>query len=397
MSKSELILTKNDSLGKWSFVDIFVIIITLVGFRIIVRGPTGGMFGVLQEFPELNGLYSLDLYVVPCWGLYANMIAQIISQLSSHFIIHCHRKIVSDCLIQDEAENSNNENIGKRALCKHPFTCESSRQTNVVRGVNVGLLVTALAIVCFYVCGCLFTIFSIESYGILGVLVEVGENTTAAVAEYTILDIVEEVAGQARFTGMTTDYIGLVALSGVFIFTVLIVPMLLVLLLLCRWLVPMDKKGRWRNFILIETLSAWQYSEVFILSIVIAAWQLGPLSVNLVNDYCLGLDGFFDTIVSLGLVEGIDGQCFRAEATVNAGLWLLTLGALLLAFLNHFVKMAAQQQVEEDSWAQRNHDLPQSTGTGDESDTWRDNDGLRSIAFSDFYRCLLTTVESRNV
>lgn len=99
--------------------------------------------------------------------------------------------------------------------------------------------------------------------------------------------------------------------------------------------------------------------------------------------------------MSLGLVEGIDGQCFRAEATVNAGLWLLTLGALLLAFLNHFVKMAAQQQVEEDSWAQRNHDLPQSTGTGDESDTWRDNDGLRSIAFSDFYRCLLTREQER--
>ena len=36
----------------------------------------------------------IDLVVIPMWGLYANMIAQLISQISSHFIIHYHRHIV---------------------------------------------------------------------------------------------------------------------------------------------------------------------------------------------------------------------------------------------------------------------------------------------------------------
>jgi len=42
-----------------------------------------------------SGFYALDLLVIPKWGLYANMIAQLISQISSHYIIHYHRYVVS--------------------------------------------------------------------------------------------------------------------------------------------------------------------------------------------------------------------------------------------------------------------------------------------------------------
>ena len=41
-------------------------------------------------------LYAFDILVDPMWGLYANLIAQLISQISSHFIIHYHRSIVHE-------------------------------------------------------------------------------------------------------------------------------------------------------------------------------------------------------------------------------------------------------------------------------------------------------------
>ena len=46
--------------------------------------------------------YSIDLLVVPKWGLYANLMAQIISQLSSHFIIFYHRRIVQAAANDEE-------------------------------------------------------------------------------------------------------------------------------------------------------------------------------------------------------------------------------------------------------------------------------------------------------
>lgn len=283
VSRRESILISLDSLGKWSFVDIFVLIMTLVGFKVAVMSPTGGFFDTLDLLTDFEGLYALNLYVVPCWGLYSNMIAQIVSQLSSHYVLHCHRKIVSDCLTLNQADtNLPNDgtvqtNTVKQALSQHMFASAGSIRKNVLRAVNVVLLVTTFAIAGLYLSGLFLPNFSIESYGILGVMMELGDNVPAAVKDYDILGVTNELVEQAKFTGVTSDYIGQVALSVVVVFTVLIVPLLLLLLLLYRWFVPMDEKSRWRNFILIETLSAWQYSEVFVLSIVVAAWQLGPL------------------------------------------------------------------------------------------------------------------------
>ncbi len=83
-------------------------------------------------------------------------------------------------------------------------------------------------------------------------------------------------------------------------------------------------------------------------------YLFGTFSVNLVNEYCGGLDGVMDTLVSLSLIDRIDGQCFRAEATADTGLWMITIGAALLAVFGHFVQSAARQQVDEISWSQSN-------------------------------------------
>ena len=54
--------------------------------RVLISSPN------VTCLPE--GFYDIDMMVVPLWGLYANLIAQLISQISSHFIIHYHRRIV---------------------------------------------------------------------------------------------------------------------------------------------------------------------------------------------------------------------------------------------------------------------------------------------------------------
>eukprot|EP00940_MAST-03C_sp_MAST-3C-sp2_P000291 g291.t1 len=77
-----------DALGKWSMIDIFVLVMSLVAFQVSVKSPEGRSY-----IPV--GFYFLKLRVVPLWGLYANLIAQILSQISSHFIIYYHRNITA--------------------------------------------------------------------------------------------------------------------------------------------------------------------------------------------------------------------------------------------------------------------------------------------------------------
>merc|ERR1719410_2072136 len=71
-------------------VDIFVLIMSMIGFWVSITSPES------SALPK--DLHSLDLVVVPVWGLYANLLAQLISQISSHVIIYYHHKIVQETL-----------------------------------------------------------------------------------------------------------------------------------------------------------------------------------------------------------------------------------------------------------------------------------------------------------
>ena len=66
-----------DLLGKWSMVDVFVLLTTLASFRITIESPSH-----VAYLPD--GFYEVNMLVIPLWGLYANMLAQLVSQLSSH-------------------------------------------------------------------------------------------------------------------------------------------------------------------------------------------------------------------------------------------------------------------------------------------------------------------------
>mmetsp|Transcript_7570 Transcript_7570/g.11073 ORF Transcript_7570/g.11073 Transcript_7570/m.11073 type:complete len:718 (+) Transcript_7570:2-2155(+) len=348
VSRRESILLWLDTLGKWSFVDIFVLIMSLSAFRVSINSP-----GAL-EFLQVE-VYTVDMLVIPVWGLYANIIAQLLSQVSSHFIIHYHRKIKFDFEREeantDEGDAEDREENEKQTLSNHTFGLpEAKVETELVmrKGVGIGLVLAAVGIIILFCCGCALPSLSFESFGLVGVAVELGNDSAAAITPHSLFSIIKLIIDQARFTGETRDIVGLGSLCAIFVFTVLMVPIAQICLLLWRWFAPLDRKARHRNFVAIETLMAWQYSEVFILSVVVATWQLGPLSEFMVNDYCGSLNGLFEAMNALGIVDNQDAQCFRNEASVKAGTWILLSAALGLSLLNMFIQKAAREQEEDE-------------------------------------------------
>jgi len=110
----------------------------------------------------------------------------------------------------------------------------------------------------------------------------------------------------------------------------------------------MTKKQRLRNTVLNEILSAWQYMEVYVLSIVIAAWQLGGVSEYMINAYCGSLQGTFNSLAYYGILREEDAQCFRVNASVERASWILVSASMILCLLNHFIVGAASQKVQDD-------------------------------------------------
>ena len=76
-----------DFVGKWSVLDVIVLVVMIVGFNIKVLSP------VCSSLPP--EFYHVESKIIPLWGLYANAIAQLINQCLSHLIIYYHRVVVA--------------------------------------------------------------------------------------------------------------------------------------------------------------------------------------------------------------------------------------------------------------------------------------------------------------
>lgn len=345
ISRRGSILIWLDWMAKWSMIDIFVLIICLAAFRVSVKSPSN-----LAFLPE--GFYSLDLLVVPLWGLYANLIAQLVSQVSSHFIIHYHRKIAKrarDSYLVSCSDHSlkSKEDADKKVLLRtHQFgrPHRGEEEKLVVRSwVNIALIVVVMACGAFIIVGCALPSFAVEVFGMLGVAVEAGQESQDAVLYHSVFTVIKLLFDEAKFLDAAKDFVGLGSFSIIFLATVLFVPIAQSLVLIWHWFVPMTMKRRTKMSVLVEILQAWQYAEVYIIAIFVASWQLGPISSFMVNEYCETLDGFFAELVFYGILKSEDAQCFSIKSSIEKGFFLLAIGAVLLSLMNAFVTKATAQ------------------------------------------------------
>jgi len=324
-----------------------VLLMTLASFRISVESPD-----TLDFLPD--NLYSLDLLVRPLWGLYANMLAQLVAQVSSHVIIHYHRKTTMAAGYAQEVElglTPSNSEETREKLCSHSFKLDyeaSNKDAVVRRDVNWALSFALLSLIVLVILGCALPSFGIEVLGLVGLAVESGNEFEQAKTLYSVFDLASMIVDQAKFSGGASDYLGLGTLASLLVLTVFLVPLAQTASLLAQWYAPLTKKQRMKNTTLNEILSAWQYMEVYVASIVVAAWQLGGVSEYMINAYCDPLKDTFTSLSYYGILEANDAQCFRVDATVQAASWILVAASLILAILNHFIVGAASQKVQDD-------------------------------------------------
>ena len=401
-----------DVLGKWSMVDVFVLLMTLASFRLSVESPDN-----LSFLPD--SLYSINMLVVPLWGLYANMLAQFVAQISSHCVIHYHRKTINAATdAQQEEWNMQPSNLGnkKESLGMHKFALdyEASHKRAVVRkSVHWVYSAALLSLVVLVICGCVLPSFGIEVLGLIGLAVESGNEFEQAKSLYSVFGLASMIMEQGRYLNTAKDLVGLGTLSSLLVITVFLVPLAQAACNCVQWFVPMTKKQRSRNTVLNEILSAWQYMEVYVLSIIIAAWQLGGVSEYMVNVYCEGLKGTFTSMAYYGILREEDAQCFRVDASVESASWILVAASIILCLVNHFIVSANNQKIQDDEiplerrlhsdrWVQSKHgDLTVGMTMSvsvDEEEDWVDlvekEPSVRLIKprFTDYY-CFATFFE----
>lgn len=229
------------------------------------------------------------------------MIAQLISQISSHFIVYYHRRIIQSAKQEYEGQRSvaitrarqpaegtgadggivplvESSIEGEREterLCQHGFSRQhrgASEKLTVRRYVNHTMLIGSLLVCALLVVSCDLASMKLEALGVVALLIELGQNLEQAVRYESVFTIVDLLVEQAKFLGGIRNYIGLGSLAFLFVLTVLLVPICLIMTLLYHWFAPLTAKRRKAVAVTLEILQAWQYIEVYILAIIIESW-----------------------------------------------------------------------------------------------------------------------------
>jgi len=365
-----------DVLGKWSMLDIFTLFMSVTAFRVSVQSPKDVTF-----LPE--DFYAVDLMVVPLWGLYANMIAQLISQVSSHIMIHYHRKLVCEACIaaNDPSTTKSTLSTEEHVACEdesnldEPFLSLAEGELNIDpskpsskewiplrdhhfqrdlhkngkylcfrKWVNFAVYGVAIITMLLLIWGCSVPSFSLDIQGLFSLAVKVGQNFKSTVTKHSVFTMAKALIDQAKFLNTFWDVVGLSFLAFLLVSTVLLVPLAQVIVLMCRWSKITNNKSRFNLFVLNEILTSWQYVEVYILSLIVSVTQLGPVSAWMINPVCRSMKSTFSTLVFHGILDEKDAQCFRIQSQIENSTWLLFTAALLLSLLNTFIATANKDQ-----------------------------------------------------
>jgi hypothetical protein len=235
--------------------------------------------------------FFLEVVIVPRWGIYANLIAQMISQISSHFIIHYHRLIVRDASkkyqerhasIQqaltvhtaEDSDETSSQMEGKNKHClkdtafARPHKGDSHKLV-ARENTSYALVFGTVLLNLFLIMGCAIPSMSIDVQGLIGFVSQAGLGTYK---EFDVFSIAKVLMDDGRSLGGANFIMGYFLLSSVLVITVFIVPIAQSFTLVHHWFRPMiDSERKWYS-VVIEVLGAWQYAEVFILALFVGSW-----------------------------------------------------------------------------------------------------------------------------
>jgi Paraquat-inducible protein A len=202
------------------------------------------------------------------------------------------------------------------------------------------LISVALASAVLFLAGSILPAFATESQGVVGIVIGLGGSS---MVDHGIFSVSKILIEMTEYFNTTKDKIGLWSITILFVATTVLVPIVLVLLYLVRWFYPMTHKSSRGLGIWMEALEAWQYVEVFVVTILLSVWQLGDISEFLMNKQCDSFESFFATMTHFQILTPQEAQCFKLQPTVEIGTYILLGATILLAILRTWTTLAIRQ------------------------------------------------------
>ena len=379
--RGQLLMTL-DTLGKWSLIDLYVLAMTMLAFWVNIESP------IRSYAPK--PVYGVTLQCTPVWGLYAFVVAALLSLVANGIIMHFHRghiermkhektvakqrgsavasplarllRSISSSPRSSAASsrvswvNAGTSDISgfrmghvhqKEALRNHVFQLDSNRYTIAFRfGGQVVVTFMILGAGAFLLYGVLQDTFEFKINGIAGVIMDLGHPGSSH-AQYSLATSALALAHQ----GKPHKFLGIYGAYGIaftYLFVAAIAPLLNLLALAVMWVTPLTIKSQKKLFVISENLNAWSGTHVFLLAAVVALIELGQVSKFLIGRACDSLQPKLDALVEVGLLRDSQATCFAIDASLLfPGILYLLVSAILYVVVTQLITRAAEAAIEE--------------------------------------------------
>ena len=319
-----------DTLGKWSLIDAYVLIILQVAFRIYLTSATVDQFNVLPE-----GLLTVDVLVNPGFGIYGFVLATMGSLLVNHVMIWVHEKAVEH---DDEIEDQiNGHVISRRKPRRIALKNYAYRRGDEVNGVyhyygfgpGTKVIVGALLGLSFlFICVGLFVpLLTFTFSGIVGIFLQVVDENLASTTN-SALSIAGAVADGAKPD--VQSQLGIIFLQIVYVGFVAITPIATLFLFGVLWFRKLTLNAQKQLYFATMIVAAWEALAVLIVSVIAALFQIQQLVAFVLVAATGSVCTFVPEQLSLLGVSPSDAACFDVVASLEPTAVILIFGMLLL-------------------------------------------------------------------
>ncbi|GBG29314.1 Hypothetical Protein FCC1311_055362 [Hondaea fermentalgiana] len=341
-----------DSLGKWSLIDAYVLVMLQVAFRFYI---TSTYVAQLDFLPD--DVFIVDVIVEPGLSIYLFVIATMLALVVNQYMIAKHRSVIAqDEDLEDKLNDLNTEpiTVAKQALHRHVFLVPDER--NLLYGFSPGAKLAAGGLVCIsgllILVGSFLNLISFTYKGIAGAMIGVLQPELQR-RSYTSVGIATAIS-----EGVPSDdavaQLAVAFLQIVYVLFTLVAPIVLCLLLLILLYVPLHEREQRTLLFSAEIVAAWEALLVLLVAIVAAALEVSQLAQFIVEsgtgDAC---EYIVEPLLFIGLSEE-DALCFDVVAVIEGTSAVLIGGIFMLLCTEFYVFRMIRAALNDRTWQIRN-------------------------------------------
>ena len=341
-----------DVLGKWSLIDVYVLVMLMVAFHFFL---SSSMIEKLSLIPA--DALTVSVVVLPDWGIFGFLFGAMGSLLVNHVMTFWVRKAQrSDEDLQDAilGQLVRDLRTPRIALSLHRFNIldAEGRPYRYSAGVRILYVATFALLFVLVLVGSVLPSLRFSFYGVAGLAFGfIDPNLSSTV--YSATSIATSISKSAQPT--VASVLSVVFLQIIYLAFALITPLMLTVAFIVIWVVPLTLSEQITLSFVVEILWAWQALLVLTFSMLAAVLQISQLAQFIVNHATGSLCDLAKAPLSRVFPNPQDAQCFMVIATLESSCGVIFAASLALELFSSVAWRLLHPALQDRELAMRRH------------------------------------------